>query len=531
MSEMNKDFEKSFEAQWQEAFDGAELSPRSDLWDSIESQLAPSSPAVEGGRQGLLWFYIVFVWFLGIFFIQKTSRVVAEKNNVASQVGKAQATILPTNTAIQISSVPETVVEVLPTQQASQNLPAIVTQQASQNLPTIEAQQASRNLPTTVVRRNSNLPAIDAQNKANLPTQPNVPNPPQGIAKAEKEGGKQGGWFGKKAGEQVIKHMKTLIHKAIGTRSKENAVEALTPIAMRTLPVPVLFNREINYVAYAAPSKDKRYTPKPFWIGVQRGLAIASPKLDIRYEAYLADYVEAHQLQDNTDLTNFFTETDDRYRYSLANQADIRFGYQFTPRWQFSAGLQYRIEFLEQTTNAFFVNYYDYSRHSFLIDILEGNIENPNFAQAVVHHPTYRANGDNTFTMSQFNQQSLIHLSSQFQYIGIPMQVGYTLRPFKKLGFVLLGSAQVDKLVRSATSSYELKDDVATTYKLNTAVKLSTWSWQIGGGIQAEYKYNEHWGLTVTGIASQNIKPIKENKYVVVRPRGLQVNVGAKYMF
>jgi hypothetical protein len=289
--------------------------------------------------------------------------------------------------------------------------------------------------------------------------------------------------------------------------------------------------REINYVAYVEPSKDKRYIPKPFWVGIQRGIAIASPKLDIRYEAYLADYAAAHQLQDNADLTNFFTETDDRYRYSLANQADIRFGYQFTPRWQFSAGLQYRVEFLEQTTNAFFVNYYDYSRHSFLIDILEGNIENPNFAQAVVNHPTYRSNGDNTFTMSQFNQQSLIHLSSQFEYIGIPMQVGYTLRPFRKLGFVLLGSAQVDKLIRSATSSYELRDDVATTYKLNTATKLSTWSWQIGGGIQAEYKYNEHWGLTVAGIASQNIKPIKENKYVIVRPRGLQVNVGAKYMF
>jgi hypothetical protein len=186
---------------------------------------------------------------------------------------------------------------------------------------------------------------------------------------------------------------------------------------------------------------------------------------------------------------------------------------------------------VEKSTNAFFVNYYDYSRHSFLMDILEGNINSPAFAQAVLNHPSYRPQETNLYSISQFNQQSLIHIASRFEYIGIPMQVGYTLNPFRKVAFTLLGVAQVDKLIRSSTSSYELQDDVAIAYRLETATKISTWSWQLGAGAQAEYRYSPSWALTANSIYFENIKPIKETKYALVRPRGLQINVGAKYMF
>jgi hypothetical protein len=511
MSEMNKDFfEKSFEAQWQDAFEGAELSPHLDLWDKIESQLPPN-PTDSGGRQGYFVYSTVFLAFLGVFFMQKTSRVaVAEKTTVPkiqkTQTIHAQASILP----IQENST-----------NGLQSKITVIVPASAYSVPT----QKPIVKPVSPTNNTLNvLPAQTAEEDA-LPTY---------TSPAREQKARRNCQILLKNLRQIGKKTILATQKSKSTKpaTKENAVEAKTLMSLGLIILPPSSPKlqDFNIKLYPE-THPNQIEMQRFWVSVQRGFAFASPKFDIRYENYVKDYAKLHNLEDNADLSNFFTETSDNYMYRFSNQADIRLGYYFSPKWEFSAGVQYRTEFVEQTSNAFFVNYYDYSRHSFLLDILEGNITSSNFAQAIQHHPSYRANGENIFNVSQFNQQDLIHLSSRFEYVGIPMQIGYTLKPFKKLGIVLIGAAQVDKLIRSSTSSYELRDDVENVYKLKTATKLSTWSWQIGGGVQAEYKFNRKWSLTTSALAFENIKPIKENKYVIIRPRGLQLNFGTKYMF
>lgn len=519
MSEMNKEnFDKNFEQQWQDAFEGAELSPKIDMWDKIEAQLASPTHSTEAGKYGYLFSWGLLL-FLGGFFIQKTVPVSASKhsNTLTQASSRAGVPTKASNMPVQTSS--ETHIEKnLPTQHtfeaASNPIPQTQAQSSYMGTAVIrEARTYSPEAPNTLPTKQTNLPTqtADKQDSMNFGREPLKVN------------------FIKRATQELRRKIQEVI-KQSSPAMQENAVEALQPLAMRFPKISEIKAQEIHTVIYPEVVPPTVYL-KNFWIGVQRGVTLSPTKLEIHYDRYLADYAKVHQLTDGVNLSDFFTEVEEKAHYSIANQGDIRFGYHFSPRWQFMTGIQYRMEFLEQTTNAFFVNYYDYTRHSFLLDILEGNIQNPNFAQALQNHPTYSPNGANNFTISQFNQKGSIHISSRFEYISIPMQVGYTLRPFKKLGFTILGGAQVDKLTRSNTSSYELKDDVATTYKLNTASKISTWSWQIGGGIQAEYHFNTRWALTANSILFQNIKSIKENKYVEVRPRGLQINMGTKYMF
>jgi hypothetical protein len=133
--------------------------------------------------------------------------------------------------------------------------------------------------------------------------------------------------------------------------------------------------------------------------------------------------------------------------------------------------------------------------------------------------------------MSQFNQQGLIHLSSRFEYLAIPIQIGYNLRPHEKFNITLLGAAQADKLLSSSTASYELSEGVENYYELKGVERLSSWSWQMGFGAQLSYQYSKHWGLMASSLLMQNVKSIKENKYVALSPRGTQVNMGLKYSF
>jgi len=469
MSEMSKeDFENSFEQQWQEAFEGAELSPNRNLWDNIESKLAETKPHKSINKQGNYLYTMLGICLLAGTCLQKTtsnlSKQTLPKNNTQATTKKLpiyDSSLLPVNATIYTPILRTT----LPTN----------TPQAGKQM----------TLPTSTPQAGKSALFIIIQFK-----------------------------------QQAHKHVTSKIHELVGKcmqGAKENASEMklLPVLGMRPLAPCNLQSNPISLVVYATPQKQLEV--KRFWVSIQRGVTLASPKVAIHYDNYLRDYAQAHQFNDGIDLSNFFTEVNEKAQYSVANQADIKLGCQVTPHWQISGGVQYRAEFLEQSTNAFFVNYYDYTRHSFLLDILEGNINNPNFAQAIASHPAYRPTGDNSFSISQFNQQSVIHIASRFEYIGVPVQV--------------LGAGQVDKLIRSSTSSYELQDNVAIAYRLNTAAKLSTWSWQIGGGAEIAYKYSAKWAITANSLYFQNIKPIKENKYVAIRPRGLQVNVGAKYMF
>ncbi len=524
MSEINKEkFDMSFEQKWLEAFEGAELSPSKNLWDKIDTTLSQHTPDKDVGKGRYFLFSILsLLLFSGIFIHKTTHQVNKHPLNANSKLHEANFyySITP-ELPIQTTEAGKIV-------HITNNLPTQTTEAGkivhiTNNLPTQTTEAGkivhiTNNLPTQIteagkivhITNNSPTQTIEAGKIDSILT--NTPTKPI-----------NGNWL-----QHLHKKITRQISKSQDS-SKHNILKPLPVLAFNTLRQEELCMRKIDFVAYAKPTTQTQ--AHKFWIAFQRGVTLASPKLTILYDKYLQDYAQLHALGDDIDLSGFFTDITEKAQYSLANQADVRFGCQFNAHWQFSAGIQYRAEFLEQSTNAFFVNYYDYSRHSFLLDILEGNINSPNFVQAIKHHPSYRPNEENAFSILQFNQQSLIHIASRFEYIGIPMQVGYTLNPFQKLAFTILGAAQVDKLVRSSTSSYELQDNVAIAYRLNTATKISTWSWQIGAGAQAEYRYSPHWALTANSMYFQNIKAIKETKYALISPRGLQVNMGVKYMF
>ncbi len=181
--------------------------------------------------------------------------------------------------------------------------------------------------------------------------------------------------------------------------------------------------------------------------------------------------------------------------FSVAYQAGA--GVQLSERWSIESGIGYLAgrstletpaQFSSASLSAGFVQ--NSASSNLYVDALRNSIHRSDLAYAVPQ--ANYANVSNSAYQNSYNGQIRQVLTNDYQYMQVPVQVGYQLRPKKKLSLALLGGIITNIFIRNTVDSQleiTAKDGVYRPVSLAAAM-----------GARFRYRPTRQWSASVAGM-------------------------------
>lgn len=125
---------------------------------------------------------------------------------------------------------------------------------------------------------------------------------------------------------------------------------------------------------------------------------------------------------------------------------------------------------------------------------------------------------------SNYSNQTRQTLSNDYRYVQVPVQIGYQLRPRKRLSLALLGGLLTNIFVRNSVG-----DDLVVTSRDGVYRPLS---WAATMGARFRYRPSRRWSASLAGIYQPSLglgtRPSSE---ITSRPTSTGVSFGVDYHF
>ena len=549
MSKLEQNIPNDF---WRKTFEDAAETPPPRVWDAVERRLDDNEPRVLPLWGAGLVSSRPFVWSVGVAAAVAllligwwALRTTPPVNPVARRQPSGQV-----ERVAVIPSAPDNVATNPSLEPASKRLPA-PDRQAQE---TVASNLKSTSLPRRQVTR---LPVQPARQPAAESVTQVTPAPTTATVDLN---GKQ-----RVADEQPVRTVQRAVASSTHTDVLSNSRMALTgsATAPTTFPNTVVSATPMSIVAGQAPSFDplralaiqlrepgsiqrivwfrpaepavepatvqpKRET-REMWASVSLMPGAFSPSVAVR--SAQPSFAKA-----NTNALNNVGTTqpsvNSRANFSVAYQAGA--GIQLSERWSVESGVGYlsgrsTVESPVQTSAANFqavgiapsgqiANLY--------VDALRNRVASPSSAaNNSIAGSFYDAAATSRFTaQNNYNPQTRQSLSNDYQFVQVPVQVGYQLRPRKRLSLALLGGFLSNIFVRNTVA-----DDLVITAKDGVYRPVS---WAATVGARFRYRPSRQWSASLAGVYQPSLGPnTKPEAAVQSRPTSTGLSFGIDYHF
>lgn len=125
---------------------------------------------------------------------------------------------------------------------------------------------------------------------------------------------------------------------------------------------------------------------------------------------------------------------------------------------------------------------------------------------------------------SNYSNQTRQTLSNDYRYVQVPVQIGYQLRPRKRLSLALLGGLLTNIFVRNSVG-----DDLVVTSRDGVYRPLS---WAATMGARFRYRPSRRWSASLVGIYQPSLGlGTRPSSDVTSRPTSTGVSFGVDYHF
>lgn len=115
-------------------------------------------------------------------------------------------------------------------------------------------------------------------------------------------------------------------------------------------------------------------------------------------------------------------------------------------------------------------------------------------------------------------------LSNNYTFLQVPVQIGYQLRPRKRLGFTVLGGFLTNLFVRNTVN-----EDLEVT---NSDGIYRPFTLSASTGVRFRYRPTRRWSASMAGIFQQALqRGTRQGTDLTTRPRTMGVSVGLDYHF
>ena len=508
----------NFEEEWQKAFNDASFAPPSDMWERIEQDLERKK------RRPFLFFLRPSAMLAGVaatlilalggflFFKQKESEtsLAVVSGNTEKVLSNSQPNTAQTNADNLGSAAPSSTESNLSTENND-------TKQ------TFALAETNINKGVTKPKKstqNSQLPALTAASFANS-------NAGELVADAPASKNQLLDNYNTQALDNQINRSisavqndnKTIADLALLKYHEYQYLGSRYTLKRNKL----VFEGEVTEIP-DVPSGDSK-----FWLGVQSGVSPFDPNMKLGgLNTVALAQADAFANMSNAPSVGASPSTGDKQGNVMVSQPQnaiksgigintgVAMGYKISKKWNFESGIRYLRgnSTLNSNTYAFQQNGY---ANTFLADYLLQN----------------SANQDMQFANKQIN--TVVADASQFgnryEYLMIPMQVGYEIGLSKKVALNILAGVSTDIFLQNTiindNSILQEKSTINTSSNIYKPLNLSGL-----GGVRASYLISKHWQLNLGSSYQHSLfSGINTSTALQMRLKMFGLNYGLNYRF
>lgn len=508
----------NFEEEWQKAFNDASFAPPSDMWERIEQDLERKK------RRPFLFFLrpsamvagvaATLVLALGgiLFFNQQES-----KTPVASVSGNAPKASSKSQNTNNQSNIAETNIENRAPLSASEPRSSI---ENSNNTQTPDLAKNDINKRVTNSKKSTQNTLLTLAAASSVSTNVGDANIDQHNRLA--------------SDKNIVQATDNQVNKTILLAQNEH--QTITNLGL-------LKHRDFQYLGSRYTLKrnklvfESETTEAPvlasndskFWVGIQSGVSPFDPNMKLgglntvalaQADAYAKNSnsasVGASPSVGDKEGNVMVSQPQNAIRAGVGINTGVAMGYKISKKWNFESGIRYLRgnSTLNSNTYAFQQNGY---ANTFLANYLLQN----------------SANQDLQFANSQSN--TVVADASQFgnryEYLMIPMQIGYEIGLSKKIALNILAGVSTDIFLQNTiindNSILQEKSTINTSSNIYKPLNLSGL-----GGVKASYLISEHWQLNLGSSYQHSLfSGINNSTALQMRLKMFGLNYGVNYRF
>ncbi|GAB3933464.1 outer membrane beta-barrel protein [Larkinella terrae] len=563
--------EEQLNEEWRSIFENAEESPSEGLWDSISRRLdeEEAEPVIPLWPRAKPWVYsaaaaiitlLVGWWATQYIESTDTNRPVADKTVQSEQLAKTEKpSSLPANTSSNEKSTtgntPETEEMLATTRRTgagknTSGTPTAPELERSETATTIDgiikdqSALSGNRKPATTERRLArrsvkSLPKTD-ERLARLEPKPSddqmakrFPTRKQPLKKST-------------ADRQLLVKSKTKREPLTGAspavRVDETAsqladtrlayeasfVKSKQPVSKNPAPISrIIWYRAPETALAAIEPQDKGRSKKEYWAALTATPMSFNPMAAVHSSLNQAS-VAYNSIQAASRLPST-TLLQNQAQISMAWQASS--GVQFSKHWSVEAGIQYLNGRSQTQNNASVTNMFTNQTENVLVNA----IRNSNTSLPLASSPA-PANNQGVGSSLVADKNGLSNMSNlvvtpadqvvsnNFQYMQIPVQLGYHILPDRKISYSILGGLMANLF---------LKNTINGTLEVNPEDQIYRPMSMAGtAGLRVNYHPTHHWSGSLTGSYQQALQDGTEsNAQLNVRPQAIGVGFGLNYHF
>jgi hypothetical protein len=193
---------------------------------------------------------------------------------------------------------------------------------------------------------------------------------------------------------------------------------------------------------------------------------------------------------------------------------DLYLKYNLNSKWSLEGGVQYLRGNSTLQSNALVINRNNSQREN-LYSILVSNSKS----------------SSTSFVNDNIVLASNVALSSRYEYLSVPLGVGYEAKVFRALGWHLRAGVSGDAFLKHTIQGYDPSSLNAVIYrpsnKVYRQVNLSAF-----GGLGLHYSLTKRWVATLDATYRHTVfNAIPDGDAIVLRPRTAALGLGLRYRF
>lgn len=203
---------------------------------------------------------------------------------------------------------------------------------------------------------------------------------------------------------------------------------------------------------------------------------------------------------------------------STSLMADLHLNYKINERWFLAGGFQYLQGNAILENSALFINRTNSQRSSLYAGLIANNTNktsSPSFSN------------DNLV----LNSGATLALSSRFEYLSMPVSIGYQLRPLRRMGLSLSAGFSGDIFLKNTIGSNDLGSLNAEIYRPSDGVyRCLNLSGQMGLGLS--YQLTKRWSASFESLYRKALfNGLIDGSSVKIHPRAIGAGLGVNYEF
>lgn len=525
--------EEQFNEEWRKVFEDAAESPSDELWDSITRRLdeEDTTPVIPLWPRAKPWAYgvaaAVITLLVGWWAMQSIENAGLNRPNVSQTTSPVNAPG-PGDQLAQPgqNGVPATA------QTAPDNAQPEGASEPDQTL-AANRPMPSEQRPSTIPKRQRSATAGTPESSGKGPA---VLAPESGVqserlfAAQSRRANRQSGAaleirpIPSEQTPMVAQSAELSSEQTADTRLAYEAAYIKSRSTLARKPAPIS-----RIIWYRAPEttiepQEKGRAKKEYWAALTATPMSFNPMASVQSN-YSQAYASFNGVQQSTRQSTS-SSVQNQAQISMAWQASS--GVMLSKHWSVEAGIQYLNGRSQAQNNAAVTNAFTNQTENLLVNAVRNS--SPSIMQDAMPQK------NNSFLPSGLDKNNLTDpqyvtviaanqvVSNDFQYIQVPVQIGYHLLPEHRLSYSLLGGLMANVF---------LKNTINDALEVNPADQIYRPAALAGtAGLRINYHPTHHWSGSLTGSYQQAIQNgTQSDAQLQVRPQAVGVGFGLNYHF